>query len=299
MREHEAGRPRAPRRWHPWIKHFRSVAAHVSAASLLASGIANSLAARKPNNRQDDRGARDQRDRDRDGRNDRNRDDRQANDSKDDRESQRESRDGSLGDGDGRHSHQRGKQEPQGDESRGVHSEQKATVDPTPTPTDGGGGGGGGGRDRDGGGGDGGGNEAGNAGSGFFDRPLATKARRRSNDFDNADRDKDDGRVFVDVDPEGESVYETDSVALITGPDGIEIQTDNISYFAEPTPTPEPLPRLELLEREPGFPFGEDFPFGIESATVRPSAREPADPGDSGSETANSDGGDNTMDFAS
>ncbi|MCC2629685.1 MAG: hypothetical protein K0S14_3335, partial [Thermomicrobiales bacterium] len=165
---------------------------------------------------------------------------------------QRESRDGSLGDGDGRHSHQRGKQEPQGDESRGV-----------------------------------------------FDRPLATKARRRSNDFDNADRDKDDGRVFVDVDPEGESVYETDSVALITGPDGIEIQTDNISYFAEPTPTPEPLPRLELLEREPGFPFGEDFPFGIESATVRPSAREPADPGDSGSETANSDGGDNTMDFAS
>ena len=154
MREHEAGRPRAPRRWHPWIKRIRNVAAHVSAASLLASGIANSLAARKPKNRHDDRGARDQRDRDRDGRNDRNREDRQANDSKDDRESQRESRDGSLGDGDGRHSHQRGKQEPQGDESRGVHSEQKATVDPTPTPTPtDGGGGGGGGRNREGGGG--------------------------------------------------------------------------------------------------------------------------------------------------
>jgi hypothetical protein len=326
MREHEAGRPRTPRRWQPWIKRIRNVATHVSAASLLASGMATSLAARKPKNRHDDRGARDQGDRDRDGRNDRNREDRQANDAKDDRETQRESRDGSPGDGDGRHSHQRGKQEPQGDESRGVHSEQNATATPTPTPTPtDGGGGGGGGRNRDGGGGgnnagggggggDGGGNEAGNAGSGFFDRPLATKARRRSNDFDNADRDEDDGGVFVDVDPEGESVYETESVALITGPDGIEILTDNISYFAEPTPTPEPLPRLELPEREPGFPFGEDFPFGDESATVRPSAREPADPGDtgttvapraepisdsSGSETANSDGGDNTMDFTS
>ena len=86
---------------------------------------------------------------------------------------------------------------------------------------------------------------------------------------------------------------------------------NNISYFAEPTPTPEPLPRLELPEREPGFPFGEDFPFGIESATIRPSARRAGRSGIpvqlspqshlrlSGSETANSDGGDNTMDFTS
>ena len=300
MREHEAGRPRTPRRWHPWIKRISKVAAHVSAASLLASGIASSLAARKPKNRHDDHGARDQGDRNRDGGNNRNREDRQANDAKEDRGSERENKHKSDGDGDGGNGHRGGKQASRVDESSDVHSaarQQAATA--TPTPTNGDGGGGGGGK------GDSGGNDAGNAGSGFFDSPLATKARRRANDFDNADRDEDDGRIFVDVDPEGESVYETDSVVLITGPDGIEIQTDNITYFAEPTPTPEPLPRLELPVREPGFPFGEDFPFGDESATVRPSAREPSDPGDTGAapaprtEPANSDGGNNTMDFLS
>jgi len=321
MRQHEAGRPRTPRRWHPWIKRISSVAAHVSAASLLASGLASSLAARKQKSRHDDRGARDQADRDRDsGGNGRNREDRQANDPKEDRGSQRENSHRSGGDGDGGNGRRGGKEESQGDESSDVHSaasQKAATATPTPTatstPTGGGGGGGG---KNDGGGGkvDGGGNDAGNAGSGFFDRPLATKARRRANDFDNADRDKDDHRIVVDVHPEGESVYQTDSVAFTTGPDGIEIQTDNISYFAEATPTPEPLPRLELPVREPGFPFGEDFPFGDETATVRPAAREPSDPGDTGttltprakpisdsglSETANSDGGDNTMDFAS
>ncbi len=55
--------------------------------------------------------------------------------------------------------------------------------------------------------------------------------------------------TFVDVDPDGESVYETDSVSFTTGPDGLEIVTDNITYFAEPTPTPEPLPGLELPDR--------------------------------------------------
>jgi hypothetical protein len=74
------------------------------------------------------------------------------------------------------------------------------------------------------------------------------------------------------------------------------------------------LPRLELPVREPGFPFGEDFPFGDEAVAVRPAAREPSDPGDTGtapaprarplpdsdsSEPTNSDGGDNTMDFSS
>jgi hypothetical protein len=325
MREHEAGRPRTPGRWHPLIKRISKVAAHVSVASLLASDMANSLAARKPKNRHDDRGARDQADRDRDGRgNDGNRKDRHENDPKEDRGSQQENRHRSDGDGDGSNSRQGRKQEHQDDESRDVHSaaSQKAADTPTPTPTStstdrdgGGGGGGGGGGKNDGGGGRGeGGNEAGNAGSGFFDSPLATKARRRSNDFDNADRDEDDRRIIVDVDPEGESVYETDSVTFITGPDGLEIQTDNIGYFAAATPTPEPLPRLELTLREPGFPFGEDFPFGDGSGTARPAAREPSDPGDTAttaapraklitdpgsSDTANSDGGDNTMDFAS
>ena len=320
MREHEAGRPRGPRRWHLWIKKLFNVAAHVSAASLLASGMASSLAARNHKSRDDHRGGRDQPHRDRDGGSDRKREDNQANDHKEDRRLQQENRDSSHGGADGRHGHQNGKQEPQGDESSGVHSaasKQAATATPTPTPTPSGGGGGGGGGgkgDGGGGGGGGGGIDTGNAGSGFFDSPLATKARRRANDFDNADRDEDDHRVIVDVDPEGESVYETDSVAFITGPDGIEIQTNNISYFAEPTPTPEPLLRLELPVREPGFPFGDDFPFGDESRTDGPAAREPSDPGDTGTapapraepvpdyslpEVGNSDGGDNTMDFSS
>jgi hypothetical protein len=313
MREHEAGRPRTPRRWHPWIKRISNVAAHVSAASLLASGLASSLAARKHKNRHDDRGGSDQTDRDRDGGgNDRNREDRDANDPKEDRGSQRENRDRSHGDSDGGSGHRGGKQESQVDGSSDVHSaasKQAATATPTPTPTSTptGDGGGGGGK------GDGGGNDAGNAGSGFFDSPLATKARRRANDFDNANPDEDDG-IIVDVDPEGESVYETDSILFVTGPEGVEILTSNISYFAEPTPTPEPLPGLELPVREPGFPFGEDFPFGDTIVAVAPTTPEPPDPGDTGTaltprakpivdsnlpEPISSDGGDNSVDFLS
>ena len=162
--------------------------------------------------------------------------------------------------------------------------------------------------------GDGGGNDAGNAGSGFFDSPLATKARRRANDFDNAGGEDEDDGTFADVDPDGESLFETESVSFTTGPEGLEIVTNNITYFAEPPPPPEPLPRLELPIREPGFPFGEDFPFGDMAVTTSPTEPEPSDPGDTGTapprraepipaadepEPSSSDGGDNTMDFSS
>jgi hypothetical protein len=319
MREHEAGRPPTPtpRRWHPWIKRVSSVAAHISAATLLASGLASSLAARKITSRNDARASRDHGDAARDGGADRNRDDKHANDSRENRRLERENRDKSHEDGDGHHGHDGGKHQPHVDESDDVHSAAKtptSTSTPTRTPTAGGGGGGGGKHDGGGGGGGGGGgnhggggNDAGNAGSGLFDSPLATKARRRAHHFDNAGQDQDQDGTFVDVHPDGESVYQTDSVSLITGPDGLEIHTDNISYFAEPTPTPEPLPRLELPVHEPGFPFGEDFPFG-NGTTGNAPAREPSDPGDSGtaattrsgsSDVPSSDGGDNSMDFSS
>jgi hypothetical protein len=301
MREHEAGRPRTPRRWDPWLKRISHAAAQLSAASLLASGMASSLAARKRTNRDDDRGGREKAERDRAGGNDRNREDKQANDSREDRRLERENRDRSHGDGDGDHGHRSGRHDRQVDassDSQSVDREQDAPT-PTPEPTSPGGGGGGGG----------GGNPNGNAGSGLFDSPLATKARRRANDFDNAGREEDEG-TFVDVSPDGESVYETNSIALITGPDGLEINTGNITYFADPTPTPEPLPTLELPEREPGFPFGEDFPFGDWAISTGPAA-EPSDPGDTSPTTEtrakffptepepSSDGGDNTMDFIS
>jgi len=163
-----------------------------------------------------------------------------------------------------------------------------------------------------GGRGNGGGHDTGNAGSGFFDSPLATKAHRRADDFNHADPD-DDG-TFADVHADGDSVYETDSVSLTTGPDGLEIVTRNITYFADPTPEPEPLLRLELPDHEPGFPFGEDFPFGNATVAIAPAARGPSGASDTGaatgsraepiptndqSELISSDGGDYTTDFLS
>jgi len=320
MREHEAGRLRTPRPWHPWIKRISNAAVRLSAASLLATGMASSLAARKHKSRQDDGGGRDQANRDRSSGNDRNREDNHGNDPKQDRQLHRDNTNRSDEAGHGGHGHHGGKQELQVDDSSDVHSaaQKSATATPTPTPTPTSGGGGGGGKGNGGGGGggngEGGGNDAGNAGSGLFDSPLATKARRRANDFDNADREDDDHRIIVDADPDGESVYGTNSVSFTTGPDGLEIQTGNISYTAQPTPTPEPLPRLELPTREPGFPFGEDFPFGNTTVAVGPTSPEPSDSGDTGTAPApraepipasdepvpvNSDGGDNTMDFSS
>jgi hypothetical protein len=242
MREDEAGRERTPWHWHPWFKQITNVAAHVSGAALLAAGVVDGLAARKHKGRNDHPGRRDQANTDGDGGNDRNRADKQGNDPKEDRGHQREPRQRSDGDGDGGNPNRGGKQERQVDESSedpsAVAKKQKANQDSgstaggndttggsedttsggaadtttggnedTTTSGDGNTTSGGGGR------GDGGGNDAGNAGSGFFDSPLATKARRRANEFDNAGQDPDDG-TFVDVNPDGESVYETDSVLV-------------------------------------------------------------------------------------
>jgi len=323
MREDEAGRSPTTRPWQPWFKRISSAAAHVSAATLLAAGVANGLAARKHNRGSNHPGQRDQASTDGHGGNDQNRADNQGNDHKADRRIQREHQDRSHGDGGG-------KQEHQVDESSDVHSpaaKQAATSTPTPTPTstptgNNGGGGGGGGKGHGGGGngdggggkGDGGGNPHGNAGSGFFDSPLATKARRRAKDFDNADHNDEDDRTVVDVHPDGKSTYKTHSVALTTGPDGLDIETDHISYTAEPTPTPTPFPTLELPVHEPGFPFGEDFPFGNTAVNVTPAAPAPSDSGDTTTapapraepipaanqpEPISSDGGDNSMGFTS
>ena len=307
MREHTAERPRMSGRWHPWLKRISRAVAHLSAASLLASGMASSLAARKRSHRHEDRGGREKADRDRHDNNDRNREDQQANDAKEERRLERANKEESQGDGDTVQAHRSGRHDRPVDassETESVARRQDATVTPTPTPTEEGGGGGGGG------GGDG-GMRAGNAGSGLFDSPLATKTRRRANDFENANRDPDEGRTFVDVSPDGESIYETGAVSLITGPDGLEIDTGNITYIADPTPTPEPLPRLVLPEREPGFPFGEDFPFGNAAVFVGPRAAEPSGPNDTTTTTnsgaaffpthpePSSDGGDNTMDYTS
>ena len=331
MREHEAGRGRSPWHWHPWFKRISQAVTQISVLSHLAPGAGSSLAARK-NKGRDDRGGTDQSAKDRDRSGDQNQDSKSENGRNEERKLERENNDIAGRDGDGRNSDREHRQERRDDDSSddspAVNKKQQSNQnnqdsnnsdgdqdttggnDDTTTGVneDTTGGGGGGGR------GDGGGNDAGNAGSGFFDSPLATKARRRANDFDNAGGEDEDDGTFADVDPDGESLFETESVSFTTGPEGLEIVTNNITYFAEPPPPPEPLPRLELPIREPGFPFGEDFPFGDMAVTTSPTEPEPSDPGDTGTapprraepipaadepEPTSSDGGDNTMDFSS
>jgi hypothetical protein len=348
MREYEAGRSRMPWRWHPWFKHIITAVTQFSTVMLLGAGAENSLAARKNKGRGDNRRHEDQDEKDRDRDGDRNRTERSDNDRHRDHNHNRDNDASSEHAGRGRHNQHARQQERQDSdvsaESSAVAKKQESQDDSGNTDggkdtkdsgdktsngddtdtgsgdeDDTGGGDGDGNADKgddgkgDDGKGDGGGNDAGNAGSGFFDSPLATKARRRAEEFDNADHDPNDDGTFVDVHPDGESVYETHSVSLTTGPDGLEILTRNIDYFAEPAPEPEPLPRLELPVHEPGFAFGEDFPFGNATAVVAPTAAEPSDPGDTGTATVtrakpisspnqpepSSDGGDYTTDFLS
>ena len=329
MREHEAGRGRSPWHWHPWFKRISQAVTQVSLLSpLLTTGARSSLAARK-NKGRDDRDGTDQPSKDRDQSGDRNHDSKSENGRNEERKLERENNDKAGRDGDGRNSDRERRQERRDDDSSddspAVNKKQQSNQNNQDSNNSDGDEDTAGGNDdtttggnedtTDGGGrGDGGGNDAGNAGSGFFDSPLATKARRRANDFDNAGGEDEDDGTFADVDPDGESLFETESVSFTTGPEGLEIVTNNITYFAEPPPPPEPLPRLELPIREPGFPFGEDFPFGDMAVTTSPTEPEPSDPGDTGTapprraepipaadepEPSSSDGGDNTMDFSS
>ena len=306
MPEDEAGRALVPWRSSPILARLTRASAHLSGAVLLAAGVATTLAARRDRNddakrdagngkhdrngervdrkdRDDSHEDRDKRGQDRDVRrdqkdasgNDRNRDQNRKND---DNDEDADSDAGTEQTNNGNQNNRNRDDEPNNNENT----------------NDGGG-------DRN------------NAGSGFFDDSLATKARRRAREFDNRGQDEEaeDG-IVVDVNPERESVYQTESISFATGPEGVEILTRNITYTAAPTPTPTPIPRLELPERD-GYPFGEDFPFGVARPTRTPTtaapADEAADPGDSPPSQpepapteplpGDTDGGDNSTDFAS
>ena len=301
MREDEPGQPRVLWRSHPWTKQISSVAAHVSAAALVAMGAASSLAARKNTNRKHGReGNNEDEASGREGGKSRDGNNTRETAGEQDRDVTREQSNTAVRDGGGNRVHDRNRERDVSETTndRQVRKEQTSNPDKTPEATE---------TPEATNTGGGIGDNFGNAGSGLFDSPLATKTRRRANDFENRDPDAEDEEIVVEVNPDGESVYETDSVFFATGPEGLEIQTKNITYFAEPTPTPTPLPVLELPAREPGFPFGEDFPFGNEAGDVTPRATEPSDPGDTGNARgragdrapADSDGGDNSMDFTS
>ena len=326
MREDEAGRARVP--WHsnPILTRLARAGGHLSGAVLLAVGAANAFAARRnrqDNGKHDPEEGKNGRDRDREDREIRDRDDRQDKDAsredrqarKDDREASREQSDASGGNRNRDRNRDRKSDETADDSD--VDSEKKKRNDGNKNDDSNGEDDGGGGDGGDGGGrGDGGGGN--NAGSAAFDNPLTTKARRRAKDFEDRDRDDDeDDRIVGDVDSEGESVFQTGSISFATGPDGVEIETANITYIAAPTPTPTPFPRLEFPERD-GYPFGDDFPFGVVRPEQTPTTAAPTDSGDDvlDPEPGDSpppqdallpsdplpsapDGGDNSTDFAS
>jgi hypothetical protein len=162
---------------------------------------------------------------------------------------------------------------------------------------------------------DGGGNEKhhpGNAGSDLFDRPLATKARRRAKDFagqGNDNQSNDDGQdhgVTGNADSQGETTYQTGSISFTSGPDGIEIHTRNINYTAAPTPTPTPMPRLVLPGREPSATAGAGHgaqPTAVPVSSEAPApVNEPPDTGDTAPAApppADTTGGNNSMGFSS
>jgi len=164
---------------------------------------------------------------------------------------------------------------------------------------------------------DDGGNGRGNAGSGFFDSPLARKTQRRAKDFDN-NRDRDDeprdDNTIGEVDDNGQQHYETNAISFTNGPDGLEVITGNIEYSAPPTPTPTPFPTLTLPERDRLDVFGDRViaaptPAPSDGGTSNGSAPPPStDSGTSGStgsrpsptpSTGDTSGGDNTSDFLS
>ena len=160
-----------------------------------------------------------------------------------------------------------------------------------------------------------GGNNRGNAGSGFFDSPLARKTHRRANDFDdNRGRDDEPRDDNLTADNGDEQHIETNSISFTNGPDGLEVVTGNIEYSAPPTPTPTPFPTLTLPERDRLDVFGDRViaaPTSVPANNGSSSGSAPSTPADSGTTGSNgsrptptppsgdTSGGDNTSDFLS
>lgn len=279
----------------PAMRRMSSLLAHLLGAAGLAAGVADTLAKRHKNAKQEPGP-------DREARREERRDARRSERDDDDRDAKREAR----------LERQEGRQ--QEDDERGRHArngstdhEQKANGKKDDEPNN---------NDNSDDNNDDGGNDRGNAGSGFFDSPLARKTRRRANDFDdNRDRDDgaDDDRLTGNVDDDGHH-FETNSISFTNGPDGLEVVTGNIEYSAPPTPTPTPFPTLTLPERDRLDVFGDRVtaaPTSVPSGSG-PSNGSAAPPSSNAGTSVstgsrpspvtpdtNPDGGDNSSDFLS
>jgi len=286
MRENLAGRARTSWRSHPMFTPLGRLAARLSAAGALAAGVAGSVAA-LGKNADDGEGHKGHRHDHGDGQGGHHRD-RPRHDR-------------------ARHDHHN--QSDQQAQSSDVESEKKNNNNGNDNNNNNDN------TDTTGNTNDGGGNEKhhpGNAGSDLFNRPLATKARRRAKDFagqGNDNQNNDDGQdhgVTGNADSQGETTYQTGSISFTTGPDGIEIHTRNINYTAAPTPTPTPLPRLVLPGREPSATAGAGHgaqPTAVPVSSEAPApVNEPPDTGDTAPEApppADTTGGNNSMGFSS
>jgi hypothetical protein len=329
MREDLIGLPIVPRRSNPLVRRLRGIGAPLSALSLLVSEVEDALGARRKRGRHNgDNAGNDDRKRDRHQERDAGREDKRDRDDRndrgdrhhDDRHRQRAQDNGNDANSDVDAAAKNNKNKNQNNNNNNNNDRNNRNKDDEPNNNDN--------NDNtddtddtnDGGGGGGGGNDRGNAGSGFFDSPLATKARRRANDFDNnADGDNDEeDRTGADINPDGDSTFHTGSISYTTGPDGIEIVTRHITYTAPPPPPPPELPRLELPTRESTV-FGNLSPATVATGDVEtgdaavappaepsPSESAPSDGGAVNLGTPNPiptlpdmDGGDNTVDFLS
>lgn len=300
-----AGRPWMSSRAHSIFHGLANVGARISAAVVLATGAVNGIAARRHEKHGDPQAA----DKGGDGGGPRDRAERHKheNDRADNRDRNRDRDDNQDADtsGSGRRktndstNAENSSDSVRKEQSNGNNNNSNNNTTDTNTNND---------ASND----DTGGNESGNAGSGLFESSLATKAKRRAKDFEgNSAKDDEEDRLAVDVDSEGESSFQTGSIFFASGPDGLEVETRNISFTAAPTPTPTPFPRLELPERDRLDVFGDRViaaptptPTGSAPAPSDPAPSDPGDdrPADVPAPTmvpSDTTGGDNSGDFLS
>lgn len=291
MTQHESDVFPANRRNTTALRRVANLAAHLVGGAGLAFGTIDALAKRRKKSA-DDGSVSDREARREERRNARRaeRDDADKDDKRQARQERREARE----EDNGKDHHAR---------NGSVDQEQRSNKNKDDEPNN-----------NDGNNDDGGDNGRGNAGSGFFDSPLARKTQRRAKDFDNnRGRDDKDDHLTANTDDDGHH-FETNSISFTNGPDGLEVITRNIEYSAPPTPTPTPFPTLTLPERDRLDVFGDRViaaptavptDDGASSGSAPPPSTNTGNNVSTGSRptqtppSGDTSGGDNTSDFLS
>ena len=309
MTQRDFDAPPANKPGAPVLRRVANLAAHLMGGAALAFGAVNALAKRDKNQSNSDTqsGRESRREERRNARqDDRSNDDRAEQ--KDARQERREARDDQDGrDRHGRHGSADREQRAGNNNNNNNNNDNNSDSSNSSSNND---------SSSNNSDGNDGGNGHGNAGSGFFDSPLASKARRRANDFDNnkgRDDEPKDDHLTANTDEDGHH-FQTNSISFTNGPDGLEVVTRNIEYSAPPTPTPTPFPTLTLPERDRLDVFGDRViaaptaspaDNGGSSGSSPPPSTNGGTSGSTGSRptptpaAGDTSGGDNTSDFLS